>query len=345
MIFALIRRFRRRMAASPPAPVRVAVLLVAVVSYGTSGFLYFELPGRPELTWSDGFWWSLVTMTTIGYGDLFPMTVGGRFLVAVPLMMFGIGLLGYVLSLAASALVEAKARELRGMNDFDLKDHLIIVNLPSVEKLMRIVDELRADPSLADIEIILIDEVLSELPPELAKRRVHFVRGNPARDETLRRASLDKAKKALVLARPGDPRSDDLALAVTLAIEGRESRVRTVTECVDVSTEELLRKAGCDNVVCISRFEAHFLSSEIVNPGAQDVVADLLSNLDGQQLYFTPASRLEGKTFSALRKACDGRGHLAIGIRRKGKPHLNVGADFSVESADDVISVGQRPLA
>lgn len=47
-----------------------------------------------------GVWYALVTITTVGYGDLAPQTMGGRFIVALPLMALGIGLLGYVLSLS-----------------------------------------------------------------------------------------------------------------------------------------------------------------------------------------------------------------------------------------------------
>jgi voltage-gated potassium channel len=345
MIQIILRLLARRVVRQPPAPLRIAFLLFAVLSYGTTGFLYFELPAKPELGWEDGLWWSLVTMTTIGYGDLFPTTAGGRFLVAVPLMMFGIGLLGYVLSLGATTLVEAKNRELRGMNDFKLKDHLVIVNYPSADKIARIVDELRMDPNIGQgAEFVLVDDALPELPVELASRKVHFVRGNPARDETLRRASIDDARKAIILARPGDPRSDDHVLAITLAIEARENKVRTIVECVDVATEELLKKAGCDSIVCTSRFDAHFISSEVSNPGVQDVVDELLSHLTGQQLYFTGIAVGADATFGRVSKACRRRAHLAIGIRRAEKTLLNLEEGFPIQKGDLVISIGEDRL-
>ncbi len=345
MIQTLLRLLKRRVVKSPPAPLRITMLLFSVLAYGTTGFLYFELPARPELGWADGFWWSLVTMTTIGYGDLFPTTPEGRFLVAVPLMFFGIGLLGYVLSLAATTLVEARTRELRGMNDFKGSGHIVVVNFPSVEKVSRIIDEIRAESALGeDVEIVLIDDVLAELPQELALRKVHFVRGNPTQDATLRRANIDRAQRAIVLARPGDARSDAHVLAVTLAIEGRSKAVRTISECTDVSTEELLRKAGCDSIVCTSRFDAHFLSSEVVNPGVHEVVEELLSHLDGQQLYFAATQPKGGARFGALAASAKQAGHLAIGLRRNKKTLLNLADDFAVEAGDDLVTIGDGPL-
>lgn len=58
----------------------------------------------------DGLWWSATTMTTVGYGDRFPVTTTGRF-VAVALMVGGIALLGVVTATLASWLVERVAAE------------------------------------------------------------------------------------------------------------------------------------------------------------------------------------------------------------------------------------------
>ena len=84
---------------------RAVILFLALVLYSATGYLYFELSGNPELTWGDAFWWSVVTMTTVGYGDFFPSTTLGRMLVGVPTMLMGIGILGYILSVTATAML------------------------------------------------------------------------------------------------------------------------------------------------------------------------------------------------------------------------------------------------
>jgi voltage-gated potassium channel len=344
MMFLHHRLFRRVL--SPPAKMRVALLLFAVLAYGSSGFLYFELPKKPDLGWGDGLWWTLVTLTTIGYGDFFPATWGGRFLVAVPVMLFGVGLLGYVLSLAATALVESKTRELHGMSSLRVRDHLVVFNFPSLAKVERVLDELRHETALGpDVAIVLVDEDLVEIPPELSARGVRYVRGNPTRDETLTRAAIDDARKAIILSkRPGDMSSDNLALAITLAIEARQRSVRTIAECVDTGTEELLRKAGCDSIVCSSRYDAHFITSEVLNPGVQDVVDDLMSTLTGQQFFFTKVDGTGQKSFQQIAEVCRGRGHIAIGVRRDRRLELNVAADHRVQGGDEVVTIGPSRL-
>jgi voltage-gated potassium channel len=348
VITVLYRYFARRIARNPPAPLRIFTLIVAVILYGSTGYLYFELPENPTLTWPDGIWYSVVTMTTVGYGDYFPKSPGGRFLVAVPLMFFGIGLLGYVLSVAATALVQAKTKELHGMSSFHrLKGHLVIINFPSLGKIERLLEELEGDPSFGKgRDIVLIDEDLAELPPALLNRGLMFIRGNPSRDETLTRAAVDVAAHAIVLSKkPGDPHSDDQNIAITLAIEGRTPRVHTVVECVDFSAQELLRKAGCDGIVCTSRFDAHFLSHELLNPGVQEIVEELTTNLRGQQVHLTRYGGRGPVAYSQLVETCKKSGHLAIGIQRDNRVELNVDAAFHVQQGDTVITIGKGRMA
>jgi voltage-gated potassium channel len=67
-------------------------------------------PGASIVTFPDGLWWAVVTMTTVGYGDLYPVTDTGR-LIAVAVMLGGIALIGVVTATLASWIVERVARK------------------------------------------------------------------------------------------------------------------------------------------------------------------------------------------------------------------------------------------
>jgi voltage-gated potassium channel len=77
-----------------------------IVLMGSLAVLDAERGGRgPIQTFGDAVWWSFTTITTVGYGDTYPVTIEGRF-VAVGLMFCGIGVLGVVTASFASWLVE-----------------------------------------------------------------------------------------------------------------------------------------------------------------------------------------------------------------------------------------------
>jgi len=342
-VFQVLPYFMKNFLKNPPVPLRIIVLIIAVLLYGMTGFLYFELPGNPELTWLDGLWYTVVTMTTVGYGDFFPKSAGGRFLVGWPVMIFGIGLLGYVLSIVATTLITVKNKEIKGMSSFKLQDHLVILNYPGLAKLEHLLQELFLGPA-GGKKIVLVDELLEELPEELAKRHVHFVRGNPVRDETLSRASIDSASHAVVLCRnENETASDNLNVSISLAIEGRNKSINTVVEIVDPASEELLRKTGCDRVVCIARFGAHFLNQELLNPGIQEVIEDLLSIQGGQNMYLVEVTK--ASSFSETAQACRQKGHIAVGVRTAERVLLNPEQSLAVKAGDKVITVGPEPIA
>lgn len=56
---------------------------------------------------SDAFWWAIVTVTTVGYGDLYPVTPGGK-IIAAMLMIVGIAILGVLISTLGAGLIESR---------------------------------------------------------------------------------------------------------------------------------------------------------------------------------------------------------------------------------------------
>ncbi|HBZ56340.1 MAG TPA: hypothetical protein DEO88_13115, partial [Syntrophobacteraceae bacterium] len=116
----------------------------------------------------------------------------------------------------------------------------------------------------------------------------------------------------------------------------------TVVECVDPASEELLRKAGSDRIVCTSRYDALFLSQELLNPGVQEVMDDLLSATGGQQLYLTTVTR--ETTLGELAGPCREKGHVAIGVYQRGAVHINPPSEIAVGQGDRIITIGSKRL-
>jgi len=82
------------------------LLTILVLTVASVLVLQFESqsPEAKTITGSDAFWYSIVTITTVGYGDYYPVTAGGR-ITAMFIMFAGVGIIGVLASLLSSLLV------------------------------------------------------------------------------------------------------------------------------------------------------------------------------------------------------------------------------------------------
>ena len=93
-------------------------LAVILLYLSAVGIYYFEREAQPEVFRSifDALWWAVATLTTVGYGDVYPVTTGGRLFTFLVLMV-GLGVVAVPTGLVASALSEARRRAQEGGDD------------------------------------------------------------------------------------------------------------------------------------------------------------------------------------------------------------------------------------
>lgn len=86
-------------------------LAVILLYLSAVGIYYFERDAQPEVFKSifDALWWAVATLTTVGYGDVYPVTMGGK-LFTFFVLMVGLGIVAVPTGLVASALSEARRR-------------------------------------------------------------------------------------------------------------------------------------------------------------------------------------------------------------------------------------------
>jgi voltage-gated potassium channel len=107
-----IQRFHRAFLIAREEVILFFLVTLTLLYFSAVGIYYFENGAQPEAFASvfHSLWWAVATLTTVGYGDVYPVTVGGRvFTFAV--LMIGLGVISVPAGLVASALSEARDME------------------------------------------------------------------------------------------------------------------------------------------------------------------------------------------------------------------------------------------
>jgi voltage-gated potassium channel len=107
-----IRRFHRALIIAKEEVVLFGIVSLMLLFFSAAGIYYFENEAQPDAFGSvfHSLWWAVVTLTTVGYGDVYPITVGGRIFTFFVLVI-GVGVVTVPAGLVASALSEARDME------------------------------------------------------------------------------------------------------------------------------------------------------------------------------------------------------------------------------------------
>ena len=103
------QRFGRAMTDSKEEIVIFFAATVIILYISSVGVYYFEHEAQPDAFQSvfHAFWWAVVTLTTVGYGDVYPITTGGRIFASI-VVLLGLGIVAGLTGIVASALGKAK---------------------------------------------------------------------------------------------------------------------------------------------------------------------------------------------------------------------------------------------
>ncbi|MFP4308458.1 MAG: potassium channel family protein, partial [Desulfococcaceae bacterium] len=310
-----------------------------VTLLGSLGFVVFE----KDMKFGDALWWSIVTLTTVGYGDISPATLGGR-LVGITIMVAGIGFLGTLTATIASIFVENRLLENRGMHATEMKDHFIICGWNF--RGQKIVEELRADPKCRHLPLV----VLADLPEKpVQDSRLHFIAGEVEAD-TLKRANIDEARVVIVLSdeRLNAYSRDAKTVLTTLTIESVNPNVYTCVELMDERNVPHCKRAHADEIIVAGELAANLLVQAALDHGITRMISELVSNRVGEELFKVPLpADLAGKTFfEALCRLKEDHDILCLGLEDADGKNLvaNPDKDHRLSPEDRLIVIARdRP--
>jgi voltage-gated potassium channel len=309
-----------------------AVALVWLI--GAAGLHLVERKANPDFEGWGGSFWSVGVLLFSGL-DQPPKTAAGR-LLAMSIIVFGVGTAGLFTASVASILVERYLRR-QDVPNLEMEDHLVLCNWsPRGLEWIRQVHS-KAVQSKRPV-IIIHDEVneidLPDKMDEPAFNDVYIVKGDPTSEVILRRAKVPTAHSVVILTdhregRYADGKSVLTCITIRTICKGAK-QPNIAAECHNVGNRHHLKKAGADEIISSDDLGLRLLARTALFHGMTRVYQELLTvGRDANEIYLFPAPEaLVGKDFIELtgmflRYRGDRRACTLIGIQRGEEMMLN----------------------
>ena len=257
-----------------------------------------DCPREPNiLRLDDALWWSTVTLGTIGYGDHYPVSLGGR-LTAGAFIMTTMVFIAIVLSGIQSAVMDYNRLRWLGMTGTNLKNHVIVCGWSSISKVA-IPELLAAGRQVAVIcedqnEISLIKELCDD------DRQLFITVGDPTGLPALKRVNHLEAH-TLIIATPKD--TTNLISSLNVRLHNPELRIIVYVQRPELRTT--FSASGVTYVASPFEIGGRLVASAAFEPEVAHLVDTMtsgLSDCDIQQFTVSKGSSAENMTVSEIRK-------------------------------------------
>lgn len=314
---------------------RVKIILMvfaAIITIGIIGLMKLE-----NLSLLDAAYLTVETLSTVGYGDIVPVTSAGKVFV-IGLILVGVGTTYYTLSLLIGLAVEGQLKNVLGRRGMDrriaaMKNHIIVCGAGRVGS--NVVERL-----LHENELFVVVESDQPTYEQLLERKVPAIHGDSTQDEVLIAAGITKAKGVITtLSHDADN------VYVTLSVKSLNPEVSIVARAERPEAEEKLRRAGASTVIFPSVMGGRQMVSAITRPVIMDFVENVFYNqelhLDIAEIAVTTGSPLTGLTLAAS-GIKDKYSSIVVAIKRGAKLLTSPGAGEVITGGDVMIVLGHR---
>ena len=243
------------------------LLFVTLIAYlGRDG--YRDLNGTP-VGFLDALYYSTVSITTTGYGDVVPVTDGARLattlLITPARILFLIILIGTTIEVLAERTRTAFRERIWRSG---LKDHTIVIGFGT--KGRAAVETLLARGVERD-KIVVIDSNADAIE-EATRAGIAAIHGSASRTSVLEAAGISDASSVIVATD-----RDDAAVLVTLTARELDPDATIVAAAREAENVHLLKQSGADSVILSSAAAGRLLGQAVHSPQTVEVLEDLLS--------------------------------------------------------------------
>ncbi len=308
--------------------------VVLTLSVGTVGFVIVD--GYP---WFDAFYMTVITVFTIGYSEIRPLSQAGRVFNVCLIMFGGVMFLGAV-GAFTQTLIELELNQYFGKRRVrnlveQLKGHYIICGYGRVGR--GAADELKN----AGVPFVVIDNSGDRVERAIKQGLVAVV-GDCTRDETLRGAGIERAYGLIATLR-----TDADNLFLILSARALNPNLHLTARVSEEEAEQKMRRAGADAVFAPYTITGARMAQALLRPHVHQFIDFTTRNSDLnvgiEQVAVAKSSRFGGKTLeqAGLRRDF---GIVVLAIKKAdGKMMLNPPADATIVEGDFLIVMGENP--
>ena len=264
----------------------LSTTVLTIVEYDTfrnsvSGHLGKDNPNFFD-TFYNTFWWSVVTFTTVGYGDVSPVTHFGK-LLSIIIMLLNFGIVTLLGGAVASVLVAERLKGDDKLDESKFNGHLIIAGWnPFVPSVLRI---LQTDKNSTSVVILV-----NETDGELIERAISVFEDldithlceNFTNETVLRKAFLDKAGMFMILPDnsgllPHEEPDEDKTVLTCLTAKAISEDCPVVAHVLNPENVSHLQRANVNEIVMPDEHVPHLLAKHVTNPGVPQLFDELIN--------------------------------------------------------------------
>jgi len=313
-----------------------AVLLFYTIIVLVLHYLEYDLPNSKMPTWQDALWYVVATITTIGYGDVVPVTYLGRTIGFIA-MLSSLGIYGLVISQIANFMNTVREQRELGHNGTDFKNHVVIIGWNDFGK--SVISHLVAAGK--QVAIVTKDRSsIDSIRESFNSDQVFTLYTDYANHELLEKSNIRRASIVFV-----NMNDDTEKLVYVINLKKHFADLNYVVTLDNGNLKNTFQNAGVTYTICKNEISAKLMASYIFEPDVALFSEEILAyaqdeaDYDIKQMKVPAGNSFVGsfydKAYFDLKKTCN---VILVGLvkMKEGKRHFMKNPEGAVTiEADD----------